>query len=122
MRTSIAIVLALGVAGCASVGTKVDTAQVQQFQKGVTTYSDVVAAVGEPTNVTTAADGAKIAVYTYAQATVRPETLIPYVSVFGGGADTKATAVIFRFDASDKLVDYSTSVSNTGAGYGVEAK
>jgi hypothetical protein len=122
MKILLAAALALSVAGCASTGTKVDTAQVQQFQKGVTTYSDVVAAVGEPTNVTTAADGKKVAVYSYAQTTVRPETFIPYVSIFGGGADTKATAVIFRFDASDKLVDYSTSVSNAGAGYGLEAK
>jgi len=107
---------------CASAGTKVDPSTAQQFQKGSTTYSEVVAALGEPTTVTTASDGKKTAAYSYAKTTVRPESFIPYVGAFVGGADVKTSAVIFRFDGADKLIDFSTSVSNTGAGYGLETK
>jgi outer membrane protein assembly factor BamE (lipoprotein component of BamABCDE complex) len=122
MKIFLAAALALGLAGCASTGTKVETSQIQQFQKGVTTYPEVVAALGDPTTVTTDSDGKKSAVYTYAQSKIRPESFIPYVGLFAGGADVKSTAVVFRFDSADKLVDYSTSMSNAGAGYGLEAK
>jgi len=105
-----------------STGTKVDTAQIQQFQKGATTYDQVVAALGDPTSVSTASDGKKAAVYSYAQSKIRPESFIPYVGLVAGGADVKSTAVVFRFDANERLVDYSSTMSNAGAGYGFEAK
>jgi hypothetical protein len=117
-----AALVCIGLSACASAGTKVDPSALQQFQKGVTTYADVVAAVGEPTNVTTGPDGKKVAVYSYAQTKVRAETFIPYIGPFVGGADTTATAIVFRFDANEKLVDYSTSVSKAGAGMGFAAQ
>jgi hypothetical protein len=123
MRSFVALAaLCAATASCASTGTKIETAQIQQFQKGVTTYADVVAAVGEPTSTVTDSDGKKTAVYKYAQSKIRPESFIPYVNLVAGGADVKSTAVAFRFDASDRLIDYSSTVSSVGAGYGLEAK
>jgi hypothetical protein len=123
MRNFIALTaLCIGIAGCASTGTKVETSQIQQFQRGVTTYSEVAAALGDPTTLSTGSDGKKVAVYSYAQSTIRPESFIPYIGLVAGGADVKTNAVAFRFDSSDRLVDYSSTVSTAGAGYGFEAK
>ena len=47
--------------------------------------------------------------YTFAETKIRPETFIPYVGAFVGGADTKATSVAFRFDDRGILVASTTA-------------
>ena len=120
----ILVVLAGGLllAGCASTGVRVDEKNLQSFKKGETTYSEVVARLGQPTSSTVMADGQRMIMYTYAQAQARPETFIPIVGAFGGGADYK----LFERHAYVRfwkgvLTQYSSTQSQFGTGTGLAA-
>jgi hypothetical protein len=65
MRNFLGLATAFLLAGCASVGTKVSEQQAQSFQVGKSTYSDVVATLGNPTSTTTNSSGTKVAIYSY---------------------------------------------------------
>lgn len=102
----------------ASAGTRVSQEQVDKFERGKTTYTEVVAALGRPNANTMSADGNRIAVYSHSQAAARPETFIPIVGAFVGGADAQASTVLFRFNREGVLVDWQTSQSNISGGTG----
>ena len=55
----------------------------------------------------------------YAQVTTRPETFIPIVGGFVGGADVKSNAVYLVFGQDGKLMNFSGSASAMGTGMGV---
>jgi len=105
MATAAAICL---LSGCASSGTKVDPAKVQAFQRGKTTYSEVIGQLGAPQGDALADDGTRTVIYSYAQAKARPEDFIPYVGLFAGGADAKVSGYTFKFDRDGVLVSYAT--------------
>ena len=105
------VLLAAFVGGCASTGTKVETAQVNQFKRGVTTQADVIAALGEPNTRATLEDGSSQIGYVHAEMTTKAATFIPIVGMFAGGMDTQSNAVNFIFDANGKLKSTSSSSS-----------
>lgn len=113
--TTLALIAAL--TGCVSVGTKIDQSRVQQLQKGTTTYTEAVASLGPPTAVTVTNEGKKIAVYSYAQAQARPESFVPLVGPFIGGADAKSSMVMLTFDANGVLQEISTTEAQTSTHY-----
>ena len=87
-------------------------------QSGRTTYTEVVDTLGQPTSQTVNSDGIRSISYVYAQAQVRPATLIPFVGMFVGGADSRSNFVIMQFDGRGVLTDYSSSTSQFGTGTG----
>jgi hypothetical protein len=97
----------VGVAGvlaaCAASGVQVTEQQAQSFQVGRSTYSEVVAALGEPTTVTSSSNGSRIAIYSYAAASARPQNFIPYIGPLVAGYDRKSSAVTFDFDSNGIL-------------------
>lgn len=99
--------------GCTSSGTKVTADRMTQFQKGVTTEADVLRTLGSPQHVVTAADGARTDMYVWAHSQIKGASFIPVVGLFAGGAKAEANTATFHFDANGKLLDYSTSESNT---------
>jgi membrane-associated protease RseP (regulator of RpoE activity) len=105
-----------------SAGVQVDQRTVQRFVKGRTTYPEVIAALGQPTSSTIRSDGKQIIMYTYVQMQARPESFIPYVGLFLGGADTRSSSASFIFDRNGVLEDYASSTSQLGAGTGLEAE
>ncbi len=114
------VVLAAALAGCGySAGTKVEQSQLQQFEVGQTTYSEVVAALGPPGQTSLSADGSRMAVYSYSSMRMRPETYIPFAGAFIGGADTEQSSAIFQFDADGVLTDYRASQGGSGVNTGV---
>ncbi|MNE74170.1 hypothetical protein D3C80_1702290 [compost metagenome] len=60
-------------------------------------------------------------IYSYYEAKVRPETFIPIVGGFVGGSDSTSNTATLRFDASDRLLDTSSSSSAMGTGMGLSA-
>jgi hypothetical protein len=110
------LALALLVAGCASSGVKVTEEQAQSFQVGRSTYGEVIAALGEPTTVSTSSNGNRIAVYSYAAVSSRPQNFIPYIGPLVAGYDTRASAVTFTFDQRGVLMNTTSSQSNLGTG------
>lgn len=67
------------------------------------------------------ADGTSMVIYSHYEAKVRPETFIPLVGAFVGGSDATSNTATLRFDASDKLIDTSSSSSTFGTGMGLSA-
>ena len=112
---------ALVLSGCASSGAKVTEQQLSQMKAGTTTWNDMVAMLGQPTSSTFSSQGTRMAIYSYAQVTTRPETFIPIIGAFVGGADMKSSAVVLSFDRDGKLTNYSGSASAIGTGTGAES-
>jgi len=106
---------------CASGGIKVEQSKLSQLEKGKTTYDQVVAICGKPTQTGIKDDGTKVIYYTYYSTQARPETFIPYVGVFVGGADTENSTVSMAFDKKDVLRSYTSTQGSTGIGTGFEA-
>lgn len=120
MRQLLWTCVALLVAACGSSGgTKVDQNQVAQFQRGVTTYDQVVSAFGQPQVVSKTADGHTVIAYAYTQTQVRGATFIPVVGLFAGGADANQQSESFTFDKNGILQDYTTMQSQACSGNGV---
>lgn len=118
MKLFLAMIAAIAMAGCSTTGVEVRQEQLAQFQKGVSTEADVVAALGKPNAVRTSSDGSKSLVYAYARSQVRGATFIPVVGLFAGGADVHGTSTVFEFDAAGKLVSHETTESQYGSSLG----
>jgi len=103
MRFGFLGLLALCLSACGTAGVRVDPNVTASFQDGVTTYAEVVAALGPPTSSVTFPDGRRLAIYSYAQVRARPESFIPLVGAFVGGVDSQSETVSFNFDQNGIL-------------------
>jgi S1-C subfamily serine protease len=117
MRAGVVLIVLL-LSACATAGVHVDQSKLARFQAGRTTVADVIVALGAPTNSTVSSNGTRTLVYVFSQVQTRPETFIPYVGAFVGGADSRSEAVVFRFDGDGRLIDYTASNSGVGVGTG----
>jgi hypothetical protein len=105
---------------CASSGVKVDPSKVNDFTVGKSTCADVQAELGNPTQRYQLADEKIRWVYSYAAVQAHPETFIPIVGAFVGGADTETTMVGFRFSKNCILEKTISAESGTGTGTNLE--
>lgn len=105
---------------CASSGVKVTQEKVESLQKGKTTYAEVIRDFGNPTSSTVSANGTKIVSYSYFGYQTRPETFIPFVGAFVGGADTEHSMVMLTFDDRGILKDYTATQGGSGVGRNLE--
>lgn len=121
MRVVAALFAIWLMAGCVSTGVRVKDEQLSSFVPGQTTKEEVIAALGKPTTQVRNADGTSMIMYMHAEAKARPETYIPFVGAFVGGADSSSTQVILNFDRDGKLVDHSSAESAYGTGTGLAA-
>jgi hypothetical protein len=121
MRLLVILMSAVLLAGCVTAGVKVDEANLTKFEKGRTTYSEVLSRLGAPTTSTLLPDGRRMLMYTWVDARARPENFIPLIGPFVGGADTRATSVIIWISKEGVLDTYSASASQYGVGRGMEA-
>jgi hypothetical protein len=113
-----AIVAGLALSACYSTGVRVTEKQVRGFTPGVTTYADVVKALGQPSTVTASSDGSRRAAYIFASASTKPASFIPYVGLFAGGTDTKSATTTFTFGPDQKLINYTTTDMALAGGMG----
>lgn len=100
---------------------RVSEQEAQSFVVGRTTYTDVVAKLGEPTTTSISSDGTREAIYAYSAYQVRPETFVSYIGGLIGGADTKSNQVVFLFDANGTLLRTTSSQSQAGVGQNLSA-
>lgn len=120
-KQALTIALTILIGGCMSMGTQVKQDQLNGFTKGRTTYSDVTARLGQPNTISAKSNGTRTALYTYVHSQARPESFIPFVGLVVGGSDSKVNTAEFVFDQDNKLLEYSLSESNYGAGMGMAA-
>jgi outer membrane protein assembly factor BamE (lipoprotein component of BamABCDE complex) len=116
-----AMFAALVLAGCAASGIRVTDDQLKTMKPGETTEAQAVAAFGKPTMRMRQADGSVLVLYTYVEVSTRPETFIPIVGAFVGGADSRTNTVTLRFGPDGRLMDTSASESQIGTGTGLAA-
>jgi len=121
MRVVIAFCLAGVVTGCAASGVKVSEQQAEAFKVGSSTYSEVVAALGEPTATTVAANGSRTAAYNYTSIRSQPQNFIPYLGPLVAGYDSQSSSVTFTFDQRGVLTGTTSSQSGMGTGANLAA-
>lgn len=119
MRFLVVLISCFVISACMSYGTKVDQNKVAQFVKGKTTYSEVIQALGKPTNSTINSDGSKTLSYFYMQHQMNAASFIPYVGMFVGGAQSENTTVTLMFDSNSILTNYSASEGGADMGTGI---
>jgi outer membrane protein assembly factor BamE (lipoprotein component of BamABCDE complex) len=120
MRIAIILAVMMLLASCGgNSGTKVDPSQAAQFKPGVTTYDQIIEALGPPNNLTQMSDGSKILVYVNTQTNVHGESFIPFAGMFVAGADVKQQTATFTFDQRGILKTSSTGQTQACSGGGV---
>lgn len=119
VRQVFVFVAVLTLTACMSYGTKVDQDKLSQFQKGKTTYAEVIEKLGKPTQNTINSDGTRTIMYMYAQAQVKATNFIPFVGSFVGGAESENTTVTLTFDKRNVLTSYTASEGGTETGTGI---
>jgi hypothetical protein len=116
MKRLALLVLAASLLGCSTSGTKIDPATVATFRPGVTTYPQVVAALGEPTMTNRMQDGSVIIAYGYAQFRTSPATFIPVVGLFAGGGSMHSESVSFTFEPNGVMRGSTAGTSQASSG------
>ena len=120
-RDVIGFAFAIVLAGCMASGVQVTEQQAGSFQVGKSTYGEVVAALGEPTSVSSSTNGNRVAVYSYSAMASRPQNFIPYIGPYVSGYDTKSSAVTFVFDSRGVLQETSSTQNSMGSGTNLAA-
>jgi hypothetical protein len=78
--------------------------KVAKFEKGKTTYSDVVRELGQPVRLDNRDDGTKAATFGGATATPNAASYIPFVNIFAGKTTIKGSSAALLFDKTDVLI------------------
>lgn len=113
MKRSLSILLALGLTGCMSVGTKFDEKKVDAFKVGKTTCAEAVAELGRPQSDMRTASGERTVLYSYSDFRSRPENFIPYIGPFIGGMDNDSKSLSLVCDRRGILKDYALGTGGT---------
>jgi outer membrane protein assembly factor BamE (lipoprotein component of BamABCDE complex) len=112
-------------AGCASVGRKLDENAVAKIKKGETTRAEVLKSLGSPDQMTRDGEGNVTFQYIYVRATTKPSTFIPVVGAFAGGANVQNQMLMVTFGTNgvvkDLISTYGATESSTGVNTGSKA-
>lgn len=117
----LSLITFLSLTACAASGVQIKPEQLSKFERGKTTYQDVVASLGKPNFTTMTADGTRTATYVYAESSIRPATFIPIVGAFAGGADMRSNSVMIMFDRDGVLQNYTASEGAMGTATGLSS-
>jgi len=104
------------IGGCVSAGREVTQKDMAGIEKGKTTTVDVKSRLGKPNSQTIDSEGRQIYTYFFIHSQARPESFIPIVGAFVGGADTRNSYTTFIFDSEGILQSYTQSEGGIGAG------
>ncbi len=118
--------LALTVAGCVSIGHKLDPEKMDQIKKGETTRDQTIALLGSPDQVAKDSDSNVTFSYIYSRSTPKPATFIPIVGLFAGGADIQNQTFLVTFGPNGIVKNttstYGASEADMGAASGGHAE
>jgi outer membrane protein assembly factor BamE (lipoprotein component of BamABCDE complex) len=99
-----------GMAGCATVGRKLDTASVDQIEKGKTTRQEVLASIGSPDQVSRNGSSDVTYTYTYSHSELTPASFIPYVGPLVGGTRSQNQTVVVTFGRDGIVKDINSTM------------
>jgi outer membrane protein assembly factor BamE (lipoprotein component of BamABCDE complex) len=116
-RSLAAVVTVVSLSACASAGNQVlktqdaDTVS-RSIVDGQSTKATVQSTFGDPNDTSFTDGGNEIWKYTYAYATPTPETFIPIVGIFAGGANVDKKTLIVLFDKAGMVTKHTMSTSH----------
>lgn len=113
MKIAALLPAVLVICGCVSSGTKVTSDQLSQFHKGTTTEPDVIRALGKPQTISIQDDGSRTISYVGSHASPKASSFIPIYGALAGGANSSITVVTMRFGPDGKLVELTSSQTET---------
>lgn len=123
-KTTLAIILALALAGCASkTGHQfLEKTSIQEIsnklKKGETTKDQVQAMFGDPSDVKILPNNEETWVYCYKRSALKAVNFVPCASWFGGGTNDNIRKLKILFNAENKVerFSFSNSMSETKGG------
>ena len=112
-----AIVAALTLTGCASVGNEslrkeTETSVSQKIVQGKTTKREVRTMFGSPTKTTFTDGGLEVWNYDFSNVSADAISYVPIVNLFGASASGKKKELVVMYDASDVVKRFSMSESD----------
>lgn len=120
-RVFFGALLVAGLAGCYSVGRKIDMDAVKQIKQGESTREDVRGLLKSPDSISTDGYGNETWMYMYARASAKPESFVPVVGMFAGGANSQSQMVMVQFGPDGKVSNLITNISGMEVGSGASA-
>lgn len=104
-----AVLLILGLAGCVTVGRKIDQSAAAKIEKGKTTQTEVLALLGSPDQITRTGNGDTMYIYHYMRASAKPASFIPIFGAFVGGANVQNQVYMVKFGPDRKVKNYMST-------------
>jgi len=86
------------------------------FQTGKTTYTEVLAQLGEPTDSIRHPDGSRSISYFTSRSQAKVDSSVPFFGGFREGSEVESSFVSMRFNKAGLLVHYSAVVGKTLTG------
>ena len=117
MKKTLCLLALLTLAGCATVGRKLDPAKIDQIKKGETTREQVLKLIGSPDQMTRDGGGNVTFTYMYLRATTKPESFIPVVGSFVGGVNMQNQTLMLTFDPQGVVKDFVSSYGAQDASF-----
>lgn len=110
------MMLCSALVACISAGVDVKPEQLSSFRQGKATLEEVVGELGSPTAQASLSNGSTVLIYSFVTSRPRPESFLPFIGPFFGGADTRSATVVFEFDENGILTSQrrTTSSGTTG--------
>ena len=112
------VAVAILLAGCVSVGRKIDQSKVAEIKTGQTTRAQVIQLIGSPDQITSMGNGYLMFHYMFVRSTPTAATYVPIVGAFAGGANVQneSLSITFTNDVVSSLVNsYGGNDMGTGA-------
>lgn len=111
----------LALAGCATVGRKINTADLDRIRNGKTTRQEVLKSIGSPDQVRRDGNGNTTYIYKYARHQTNVATFIPYIGFLFAGSKTQNQTVIVSFGPDDVVRHYTCDMGGMESGANLAA-
>jgi len=113
-----ALILAILIAGCSSVGTPIEQNKVNQIKIGVTTEADLFLLFGPPSTKTLDTSGAIVLTWAYSTAATKAETFVPLAGPFIGGYNTHVQQLTVLINRKGKVEKWTMNNAPGEVRYG----
>lgn len=113
MKKVLAVLICLGLVGCATTGTRIEPDKVKQIKEGITTQEEVIALMGKPFMQNLTSDKKVIMMYQYAKVKNRASNFIPVVNILAGGMDMKQQILQILINENGIVEKYIFTDSNS---------
>jgi outer membrane protein assembly factor BamE (lipoprotein component of BamABCDE complex) len=120
MKRTIGLLLIIGLlAGCFSMGRKIDQSAADKIEKGKTTKEQVLYLTGSPDQIMRLGNGDTTFTYTYIRSTAKPATFIPFIGAFVGGANVQQQMFSVTFGPDNIVKNLFSTQAATESGMGL---